>query len=343
VGRGDSVRPDPRIREARAAQHARVPGAVLTQAAPLWPAAPGARRLDALGIGQISLDRLWVGDAPFGGEPPDGLPARPGGQVATAVLALARLGLRAAWLGAVGADPEAEAALAPLRAAGVDCSRVKRMPGGRTRRALIRIDRATGEREVIPERDPAVALGAADVDPAQVADAKLLLVDAEDAPASLCAARLAHPLGVAVVLDVDRVAPGADALLAEADFPIVSRAFAESYGSGSVRDGLRAVARRARRLAVVTLGPEGSVALARDGEHEVSTPAFAVAVRDTTGAGDAFHAGFAFGLLQELPVSGVLRVAHAVAALNCRQLGAQAGLPDRAALEAFLAERAARA
>jgi sugar/nucleoside kinase (ribokinase family) len=254
------------------------------------------------------------------------------------MLALARLGLRAAYAGAVGSDPEAEAALAPLRAAGVDCSGVKRVRGGRTRRALIRVDRATGERDVIPDRDPAVALDAADVEPVRVAGARVLLVDAEDTPASLCAARLAQPQRVAVLLDVDRIVPGVDALLANVDFPIVSRAFAEAYGSGSVREGLRAVARRARRLAVVTLGPEGSVALARDGERAVSTPAFPVAVRDTTGAGDAFHAGFAFGLLQGLPLAGVLRMAHAVAALNCRGLGAQAGLPDRTALEAFLAE-----
>ena len=260
--------------------------------------------------------------------------------MATAVLALARLGLRVGYAGAVGGDPEAEAALAPLCAAGVDVSGVKRVRGGRTRRALIRIDRATGEREVIPERDPGVALHADDVDAALVASARVLLVDAEDIPASLRAARLAHPQRGAVVLDADRVAPGVDALLAQVDFPIVSRAFAETYGSGSVREGLRAVAQRARRLAVVTLGPEGSVARARDGEREVSTPAFAVEARDTTGAGDAFHAGFAFGLLEGLPLGAVLRVAHAVAALNCRGLGAQAGLPDRSALEAFLAQRA---
>ena len=256
------------------------------------------------------------------------------------MLALARLGLRVAYVGAVGTDPESEAALAPLRAAGVDCSGVKRVAGGRGRRALIRVERATGEREVFPERDPGVALRAADVDPERVAGARALLVDAEDVEASLCAARLANPQRVAVVLDADRVAPGLDALLAHVDFPIVSRSFAEAYGGGSVRQGLRAVAKRARRLAVVTLGPEGSVALARDGGRALVTPAFAVEARDTTGAGDAFHAGFVFGLLEGLPLAGVLRVAHAVAALNCRGIGAQAGLPDRPVLEAFLAERA---
>jgi sulfofructose kinase len=62
-----------------------------------------------------------------------------------------------------------------------------------------------------------------------------------------------------------------------------------------------------------------------------------VEARDTTGAGDVFHAAFAFGLLAGLGRTAVLRVANAAAAMSCRAVGAQGGLPDRASLEDFLA------
>ncbi|MGI9589777.1 MAG: carbohydrate kinase family protein, partial [Myxococcota bacterium] len=162
------------------------------------------------------------------------------------------------------------------------------------------------------------------------------------------AARLARAAGALVVLDADQVFPGWSELVGETDFPIVSRSFAEHISKGSARGGLLALAQRARGLAVVTLGPEGAIACAAGRSEVLETSAFRVAVRDTTGAGDAFHAGFIWGLLEAEDTSegqataravSALRTAHAVAALNCTAPGAQGGLPDRETLEAFLAER----
>jgi sugar/nucleoside kinase (ribokinase family) len=58
--------------------------------------------------------------------------------------------------------------------------------------------------------------------------------------------------------------------------------------------------------------------------------------RDTTGAGDAFHGGFLYGLLRGLDVETTLRIANATAALKCRSLGARTSLPTRAELDEFL-------
>lgn len=282
------------------------------------------------------MDRVWEVAPEEGGAPPPGLPERSGGQVATAVLACARLGLRCAYAGAVGDDAEATRVLEPLRKAGVDCSAVKRVANGRTRRALIRVDPASGERHVEPERDARVALAPADLEAGRVRAARALLVDAEDPEASLWAARVARGAGVPVVLDADRRGRGAEALLGEVDFPIVSLEFAESLCDGSVREALRILASRARHLAVVTLGPDGAIAMARDGDRVLESPAFRVAARDTTGAGDVFHAAFVWGLLQGFDAATVLRSANAAAAMSCRALGAQGSLPDREELAAFL-------
>jgi len=281
---------------------------------------------------------VWLteGDA---AKPPAGLPERPGGQIATAALGLARLGLRVAWAGAVGDDAAAEVALAPLRAAGVDLADVRRVADGRTRRALVRVEKGSGERWVHPERDPQVGLDAGGLARARIAGARALLVDTEDPEASIAAATHARAAGVATVLDADAAVPGLERLLEHVDFPIVSRSLAERLGDGSAREGLRVLATRAPRLAVVTLGDEGCIAATRGAESVLASPAFEVAVRDTTGAGDAFHAGFIWALLAGRGVEAMLRVANAVAALSCEALGAQSGLPTCDGVEAFLTRR----
>jgi sugar/nucleoside kinase (ribokinase family) len=84
----------------------------------------------------------------------------------------------------------------------------------------------------------------------------------------------------------------------------------------------------------VTLG-EGGV-LAATQEEEIEMPAARVAAVDTTGAGDVFHGAFGFALLAGQAARPALRTAVAAAALNCRAAGAQGGIPDRPALDAFL-------
>jgi sulfofructose kinase len=78
------------------------------------------------------------------------------------------------------------------------------------------------------------------------------------------------------------------------------------------------------RLAAATLGQEG--VLAFDGNQLLHTPAYRVPVVDTTGAGDIFHAGFIYGLLQDWPLERQLEFACAAAALNCTEVGARGGI-----------------
>lgn len=299
-----------------------------------------------LGVGQNSLDRIVFVDgpapAPDAPDPPGALEL-PGGQVATAVLACARLGLRTAYVGAVGDDAAADAVLAPLRCAGVDLSGVRTVAGARTRAARIAVERRGGERHVLPRRDPRLVLPPAAIDPDQVAAARLLHLDAEHPEASIRAARVARAAGTAVMLDLDRPGAGALELLELADFPIVSKEFAEWISGGaSALEGLAGIVARGARLGVVTLGRRGALAQGPRDADALRSEAFAVEPRDTTGAGDVFHAAFAFGLLQGWGRLRVLRVANAAAALSCRALGAQGGLPSRAELESFLAADAAR-
>ena len=140
--------------------------------------------------------------------------------------------------------------------------------------------------------------------------------------------------GVPVFLDVDTPKPDSGALLDRVDFPIVPRGFAESLDEDrSLRGALTHLGAHGGRAAVVTLGAAG--ALARCGEEFIESPAYRVEAIDTTGAGDVFRGAFVWAVLQGWDVATVLDAANAAAAMSCRVLGAQGGLPSQGELEAF--------
>jgi sulfofructose kinase len=88
-------------------------------------------------------------------------------------------------------------------------------------------------------------------------------------------------------------------------------------------------------LTAATLGHDG--VLAWDGRQLHYTPAYSVPVVDTTGAGDIFHAGFIYGLLQDWPLDRQLDFACAAAALNCMATGARGGIQKLEMIEELMA------
>ena len=262
----------------------------------------------------------------------------PGGQIATAVLAATRLGLRARLVGSVGDDEAADRALAPLRAAGVDLEGIHRAKGVPTRSALVLVDARDGERSVIGHRDAGLALPPAALDRTALRRARVLLVDADDLEAARWAVSVAREEGVPSVLDVDAADPERLALARAVDFPIVSGEFsAKLSGRGREEDTLAQLVGPGVRMAVVTRGAAGAVA--RLGDEVWTQPAFAVTVHDSTGAGDVFRGAFAVGVARGDPARRALGRAAAAAALACRGAGAQGSLPDAAEVEALISGR----
>lgn len=314
----------------------------MTRDLPLWPRALPPRPVDVVGIGESSLDQLAVVEhVPAAGAKVAALECveRAGGQMATALLACARLGLRAALITSVGDDPAGQRVLAPLRKAHLDLSGVRLVPGAATRSAVILVERRTGDRTVIWHRDPRLRLKVGHLTRAQVEQGRVLQLDAVDPDVARWAAGVAREAGIPVVLDADTVVPGIRRLLAGVDFPIVGRAFAEElFGTCSPAEALRGLGALGARFPVVTLGEKGAIGGGPD--RMIESPAFAVDATDTTGAGDVFHAAFAWGLLEGLGAATTLRVANAAAGLSCGALGAQGALPDRQELADFLREHA---
>jgi len=304
---------------------------------PAWSRRRGERPVDLLGLGQISLDRVGV----VSGWPRRGEKRAleeeqdlPGGQVATAMLAATRLGLRCALAGAVGDDAAAGRALAPVHAAGVRCEGVMWLAGARTRQALVLCERESGERTVFERRDPALRLRPDQVSEAAVEAASSLLVDAEHPEASLHALRIARRAGTLTLCDVERADEASRAIAREADLPIVSEGFAEEICHGDCAAALRCLAGAAARMAVVTRGERGAIALVGGRVFEV--PALRIEALDTTGAGDVFRGALAFGVLDGRGARECVELACAAAGLACLGRGAQGALPGLVEVESRL-------
>jgi sulfofructose kinase len=308
---------------------------------PVPPLAPHSKPFDLVGVGEASMDLVAVAPTfPRLGAKSRLLQFRslPGGQAATATVACGRLGWRCRFVGALGDDAYGEAIRRAIAREGVDVCPVVR-PGVASRTALILVTTDTGERTILWQRDDRLALGASDLSPDVVTAGRVLLVDAEDVAASTAAAGWARAEGIPTVLDVDRPHPELGQLLRQIDVLVAAEPFACSFtGDPSLGAALGRLQTEFRTpLVIATLGPGGS--LARCQGRELRTPAFAVTAVDTTGAGDAFRGGFVAAWLEggpEADVAALLEYANAVAALKCQQIGAMAGLPHRADLEAFV-------
>ena len=305
-------------------------------------ALPDGREFDAVGFGLNAVDHLIVVPAYPAFDTKTRLTTHiqaAGGQTASAMVALKRLGLSTAYAGRFGSDAEGEFGLQTLRAEGVDVEFAETVKGARNQIAFIMVDAATGERTILWDRDERLAYAATDAPTGFAARGRVLHLDAHDPPACARLAREARAAGTIVSADLDNIYEGLPELLPLIDVLISSSEFpGRLTGLTDERDALAEVKRRLHERAVVgmTLGVRGAV-LYHEGKF-MESPAFAVpgGCRDTTGAGDAFHAGFLYGLLQGETIEACLNLACAVAALKCRDLGARAALPTAYELNGFL-------
>jgi sulfofructose kinase len=214
--------------------------------------------------------------------------------------------------------------------------------GCTSQQAIILVDDA-GERTVLWKRDNRLTLQPEELSREWITTARALHLDGHDTAAAVAAAGWARDAGVPVIADLDDVYPGVEALLDKVDYLITSRDIpGRLVSEPDLRRSLPALRSRfGCRLTAATLGHEG--VLAWDGSRFNYAPAFQVKPLDTTGAGDIFHAGFIYGLLQGWPLPCQLHFACAAAALNCTALGARGGIQPVEDIERLMATGARHA
>ena len=259
----------------------------------------------------------------------------PGGQTATTIIACQSWGLSTRYIGKLGADEAGNLHRQAFADAGVD-ARLVTVPNAASPQSLILVDEG-GERTVLCRRDERLLLQPSDLDRTMIVNARALHVDGFETAAATQAASWARSAGIPVIADLDETYPGVEDLIDNVDYLVVSRDFPTRLtGDRNLEQALRAARKRfGCTVTAATLGADG--VLAWDGRRFYACAAYRVPVVDTTGAGDIFHAGFIYGLLQDWPLDRQLDFACAAAALNCTCSGARGGISTVAAVEELMA------
>jgi len=293
--------------------------------------------VDLVGVGLNATDTLIpVAHYPARGTKVEIRPTTvlPGGQTATAVVACQQWGLRTRYVGKIGGDSAAALHAAEFSRLGVEVHLLT-APDCPSQQAFILVD-DSGERTVLWRRDHRLTLRPEELQRDWIVRSRALHLDGHDTAAAAQAAAWARAAGVPVIADLDEPYPGVEALLENVDYLITSRDIpGKLVASSDLQHSLPEVHRRfGCRITAATLGTDG--VLAWDGAQFHYAPAFRVDALDTTGAGDLFHAGFIYALLQGWPLQKQLDFACAAAALNCTGLGARGGIAPVAAIDRLM-------
>jgi sulfofructose kinase len=261
-----------------------------------------------------------------------------GGQTASAMVALQRLGLKTAYSGRFGSDDDGQFGLRAIEHEGVNLDYAETIEGADNQVAFIIIDSRSGERTIIWDRDDRLSYRPDEVPVELATRGRVLHLDAHDPPACAVMARAGREVGAIVTADIDNVYEGLPELLPLIDVLITSSEFPHRLtGIRDERDSLNELKTRYGCTIVgATLGARGALIYCND--QFIESPAFEVpgGCRDTTGAGDAFHSGFIYGMLRGEHLEACMKLGNAVAALKCRALGGRAALPTADELKEFL-------
>jgi fructokinase len=282
-----------------------------------------------------------------------------GGAPFNYAVAVARLGSNVGAIAAVGTDPFGEFLLETLRSNNVDVSEVK-TKNARTTLAFV-VSQRSGERSFFFYRKPwaetaDTLLSPEDVNPTYLRDAKILhysgvaLSHSPERDAVRKAVKETRASGGFISYDPNirldlwpspsELRTANDEAMRTADIILLARDEAQLlFGTSDPQTVSARIRNEYRpRYVAIKLGGEGSYVEDESGKV-VSMPAFNVDVVDTTGAGDAWAAGFEFGLVKGLTLETCVTVANAVGALTVTKRGAITALPTRVELDNFLKER----
>lgn len=268
-----------------------------------------------------------------------GFTTTPGGKGANQAVAVARLGYQVEMVGAVGTDVFGESLIANLTGVGVGTEAVACLEGPSGVAPILVSDSGENSIVVVPGANGKVDCAFIDRHADMIRSAGMVLCQLE-----LPLETLPHILaicgeaGVPVMLDPAPAASLPDEVWSrltwftpnetEAAFYLGNRREPESAAKELLARGLKGV--------VLKRGAEGSYVSVANGES-AWVPAFSVKAVDTVGAGDCFNGAFAVALLEGRDPSTAARFASAAAAISVTRPGAQASMPSRVEVDAFLA------
>lgn len=301
------------------------------------------KQIDVVGLGASTIDVLTlVEHFPTGREVQGALSMviQGGGPVATALVAVSRLGGTAAMIDSIGDDWVGELVLRDFQSEAIGTETIEVHRGHTTSVSNILVSAADGARAImfVPGSAPEPSLSESQKN--LIRSAMILHISGRYWQACMQGIELARAHQVPVSFDggAGRFRPEMKSLVPLTDICIVARDFAEKYtGETELSRSTELLLMEGPGIAVVTDGRNGSWVCARDG-LSFHQPAFLFPETvDTTGCGDSYHGAFLAGLLKGFPVEKAAAIASAVAAMNSQHLGGRSGIPKFEKVMEYLA------
>jgi sugar/nucleoside kinase (ribokinase family) len=292
--------------------------------------------IDVLGMGIMPLDILFTIDKfpPPGGKlDASHMIIQGGGPIPNVMVGLARFGLDTAVITALGDDYAGEISRREIAKDRVSSAHIIVKGGQGSDTAIGFVEKISGRRTIALHRG--ARLTPSDINTANLPRPRLVHLDGRDLTACVKMVRWARSVGAIVTFDIGSIRNDVSPIFPLVDHLIAADSYALPFTK--TRTAQKAISKLAGHCPgtiVVTEGISGSTGF-ENGVFE-SFGAYKVKNVDTTGAGDAFHTGYIYALLDGEPIAKRLQLGAATAALKCTRPGARTGIPTLAQVRNFL-------
>ncbi len=294
--------------------------------------------IDCLGLGIMPLDLIFeVASYPAAGSKIDGcgMIVQGGGPVPNVLVGLARMGHRCALISAIADDLNGAVGRRELEAEGID-TRFLVLKRGTSDTAVGWTEKGSGRRTMVLNR--VIHVKPRDVVTDRYPLPRIVHLDGRDLEACLKLARWGKRVGAVVCFDIGSIRNDVSPIFPLVDHLVVADSYALPFTcSRTARKAVDKLRQLCPGTIVVTEGTRGS--LGWENGTWVRQRACKVRNLDTTGAGDAFHTGYLYGLLHGFDLERRLKFGAAVAALKCTRMGARTGIPTLAQVRRFIASK----
>jgi len=286
-------------------------------------------------MGIIPLDILFgVDKFPEAGQKINGisLTIQGGGPVPNTLIGLSKFGFKTSLIAAVGKDIFGKLSIYEIKKEKVDISHFV-IKGNCSAIAGGFVEKTSGRRTLVLERK--IFVEPDDIKLSMLPVPKILHLDGRDIEATLKLARWGKKVGATVSFDIGSIRNDVSAVFPMVDHLVVADGYAYPFTKTTIaKKAIEKLLEFGPTTVVITEGIKGQVGF-ENGKF-VRHKAYKVKTVDSTGAGDAFHTGYLFGLLKGFELDERLRFGSAVAALKCTKAGARAGIPKLSEVRRFL-------
>lgn len=261
-----------------------------------------------------------------------------GGPTATGLVAAAKLGCSAAYIGVLSDDAGGKFLKSDFEKYGVDTSLTEVKSGYRSFASVLWLCKDSATRTCVFDKGDLPPLVLSDVQKTAIKNASLMMVDGNEMSAACEGAKIARENGVPVLYDCGGLYEGVEKLLALTDIMIPSEEFALGHtGAKTAEDAAKMLFEKySPRVVVITQGKRGGILY--DGNTKAAYPIYPAEVVDSNGSGDVFHGAFAAAVTMGYDFEKCCHFSSAVSALKCTGVGARESVPSFEQVKKYMEE-----